>query len=237
MLDIKIQSFNGIGDLLFVTPTLRRLKETNPCHITVNTNYPDLLKFNPFVDVVGNDRVGVRLSYPDPIHCKEPTCHHIESDWRIIIEAVGIETEVPVLCPEIYLPLPERGNEIGVQAMHKGQWHGKKVWPYFNLLPYSQIPKVKSIIELVELIASYKLVVCAEGGISHIAKAVGTPAVVIYGGWCSPEWNGYPDQMNIINKVDCSYCYNSYPCKKDYKCLKEISVKSVIENVKTLIGA
>jgi len=232
---IVIQSFNGIGDLLFVTPTLRRLKEANPSiHITVNTNYPDLLKFNPFVDVVGSDRVGGKLSYPDPIHCKEPTCHHIMSDWKIITNAINFKMKPPKFFPEIYLPLPCRGDNIGIQVLHKRQWGGKKVWPYFKELAelYSPIPHVNSIIELVEFIASCKLVVCAEGGISHIAKAVGTHAIVIYGGWCNPEWNGYVDQINVVNKVDCSYCYNSHLCKEDHKCLKEISVKSVKEIVR-----
>jgi len=215
------------------------LKETNPnLHITVNTNYPELLNNNPFVNVVGSERVGTKLTYPDPIHCKEPTCHHIISDWKIVTKEYGIRTELPILRPEIYLPAIKCGGEIGVQTIHKGQWGGKKVWPYFHKLAeyYTPIPRVKSIIMLAELIASYRMVVCSEGGISHIAKAVGTPAIVIYGGWASPEWNGYADQVNIICRPSCSYCYNSHKCKEYFKCLTKISVQYVIENVGTLLG-
>ena len=237
---IVIQSFNGIGDLLFVTPTLRCLKEVdNRLEVVVNTNYPALVCDNPFVDSVGSERVGTILGYPDPIHCKEPTCHHIVSDWKIITNSYEIKTAPPKLQPEVFIDLPPRQEHIGVQVSHKGQWHKKKVWPYFDELAkhYTPIPHYDNIGDLVAYIASCKLVVCAEGGISHIAKAVGTPAVVIYGGFANPEWNGYADQFNIMCRPECSYCYNSYPCKGDYKCLAGISVKSVIENVKILIGA
>jgi len=236
---ITIQSFNGIGDLLFVTPTLRCLKEADRnLEIVVNTNYPALVRGNPFVDGIGSVREGTKLSYPDPIHCKEPICHHIISDWKIIIHEYDISTIVPSLQPEIFMERVKREERIGVQVLHKGQWHKKKVWPYFEELAkdYTPIPHCKDILELVTFIASCKLVVCAEGGISHIAKAAGTPAIVIYGGWANPEWNGYADQVNIVSRPECSYCYNSYLCKGEYRCLTGISVEYVKETARILIG-
>ena len=230
MLEITIQSFNGIGDLLFVTPTLRQIKKFYPdCRITVNTNYPELLENNPYIDFVGRERKGIVLAYPDPIHGKEPTCHHIISDWKIVCNAYDLMTNEPELKPEIYLKFDNEREDVGVQVIHKGQWHWKKVWPYFNQLAtyYKPIPRASSVVQLAKEIAGYKMVVCGEGGIAQIAKAVGTPAVVIYGGWSSPEWNGYSDQMNVCNKVDCSYCYNSYPCRREYKCLNQITLAHI----------
>jgi hypothetical protein len=239
---IVIKSFNGIGDLLFATPTIKRIREADPhTKIIVNTNYPGLLKGNPNVDIIGNDRnEGVFLGYDDPIHQKWPTSHHIIKDWEIITSHYGIETEKPELKPEIYLDLPnpisylerEQGP-IGVQVIHKGHWHAKKVWPKFGHLSqfpgFVPIPKVPSIEDLVYFISSCKGVVCAEGGISHIAKAVGTPAIVIYGGFAKPEWNGYPDQINVTNDKWCSYCYNPKPCENDIErlCMKQITLEQV----------
>lgn len=128
----------------------------------------------------------------------------------------------------------ERTDTIGVQTMHKGHWHAKKVWPYFDILAratgFEPIPKTESITALVHKIASYRAVVCAEGGISHIAKAVGTKAIVVYGGFADPAWNGYPDQVNIVNKKSCSYCYNPDPCTNsiDRRCMRDISVSRVL---------
>jgi len=244
-MDVVIKSFNGIGDLLFVTPTLQRIKEAYPkAKVIVNTNYPQLLDGNPFVDVVGTRKEGVFLGYPDPIHAKWPEKHHIVSDWEIVSKAYGLELEPPELKPQIYLKgLPERRSDVvGVQVIHKGHWHAKKVWPKFHELVRTDpdylrpIPKVRTVVDLVRLIAGYKAVVCAEGGISHIAKAVGTPAIVIYGGFAKPEWNGYEDQINVCNEKWCSYCYDPRPCRNDIEklCMKEITVEQVLRLVEGL---
>jgi len=240
-MEITIKSFNGIGDLLFVTPTLKVIKEAYPdCHITVNTNYPDLLEDNPNVDVIGSENVGTFLGYDDPIHQKWPTAHHILKDWHIICEEYGLHTDKPALQPELYLNfmtaldvLEKHRSPIGVQIIHKGHWHAKKIWPKFDYLSrlpkFVPIPKVPSIKDLIYFIACCKAVVCAEGGISHIAKAVGTPAIVIYGGFAKPEWNGYEDQINVCNEKWCSYCYNPKPCENEIEriCMKEISIEHV----------
>ena len=114
--EIKIHSFNGIGDLLFVTPTLRVIKEAYPDSvITVNTNYPDLLINNPFVDNINAGEGGVFLGYPDPIHQIWPVQHHIISDWKIVCRTYELDTEQPELRPELYLPVPGRNNDdVGV---------------------------------------------------------------------------------------------------------------------------
>ena len=237
--DIIIRSFNGIGDLLFVTPTLRVIKEAYPDSvITINTNYPELVSDNPFVDKVNTGTDGVFLGYPDPIHQIWPTEHHIISDWKIICNAYGLDTERPELEPEIYEAVPGRNENVMVQVIHKGHWHAKKVWPKFKELStfpgFSAIPKVNNVLSLVEYIGSCRAVVCSEGGISHIARAVGTPAIVIYGGFAHPDWNGYKEQINICNEKWCSYCYNPKPCENKIEriCMKEITLEQVIHSVK-----
>lgn len=225
---ISIKSFNGIGDLLFATPSLRVIKIAYPdIKITFNTNHPSLLQNNPYVDQIGSKNEGIFLGYDDPIHCKHPDRHHIHADWRIICSAYNLETPPPKLKPEIYFNYNSVNRVgVGVQTMHKGHWHRKKVWPWFDALPelypkicYDEvkpIPKVANVVDLVKHIASLKLVVCAEGGISHIAKAVDTPAIVIYGGFARPEWNGYEDQVNLCNYPSCGPCYHPRPCEGSF---------------------
>jgi hypothetical protein len=173
------------------------------------------------------DADGVFLSYPDPKHRIIPTEHHIISDWRILCKHYGLTTATPALQPEIHFSLPPRGADIRVQTSQKDNWHGKKSWPYFEMFAaeYSlRTIRLKPIQEFVRLIAGARAVVCIEGGVSHVAKAVGTPAVVIFGGFASPRWSGYEDQVNITNKKECSYCYNPDPCVNsvDRACMKEI---------------
>ncbi len=249
---IIIKSFNGIGDLLFVTPTLKKIKEVYPERkIIVNTNCPELIQDNPYVDEINNLNNGVFLGYPDPIHAKNPTMHHIQSDYLIVKKFYNL-TRLPdylnedEIKPEIYCREKiGKINKIGVQVYHKGHWHKKKVWPYFDELIrtnqdlFEPIPACKNKKELVNKVAGYKAVVCAEGGISHIAKAVGIHAFVIYGGFANPEWNGYKDHNNICNVLPCSYCYNPFSCLSiknkpfvERQCMKSISVEEVLGQIK-----
>ena len=259
MKNIAIKSYNGIGDLLFVTPTLRMIKQQHPNYtIIVRTNRPELLAWNPYVDVVNDfrpakthrtDEEGVFLGYPDPIHAKNPTQHHIISDWKIVTGHFEIETPAPPLWPELHFvngTLDRR--EIGVQVLHKRHWNQKKVWPHFEALAvmdgFESIPKIvdhlkgPAVKALAEQIAGYKVVVCAEGGISHIAKAVGTPAVVIMGGFHRPEWAGYEDHVNLVDRdVWCrDICYNPHPCHHEVEraCMYGISLDEVWEAARRL---
>jgi hypothetical protein len=116
-------------------------------------------------------------------------------------------------------------------------FHSKRVWPYlweFCLqYGYDPIPQQSSLKDLVTVIAESRLVVCIDSGIQHIAKAVGTPCVVIYGGFSNPAWNGYESNINIVNFKKCSPCYNRRPCANTYQreCLREIGPEHVQQAV------
>lgn len=233
-----------------MTPSFRVIKEAYPeAQITVNTHRPALLKHNPFVDHVGSEDTGLPVRYMDPFHCKGPemwpTKHHILTDWEIITEHYGLKTPEPRLCPELFClegkPTERRG--IGVQIDHKPHWHHKRVWPFFEELAQQEpfagqefrpIYYLGSVLELIAFIAGLRLVVCAEGGIQHIAAAVGTPAVVIFGGFSSPEWNGYPFNRNLVNLKECAYCYTPFPCeaKVERECMREITVTMVMDAIR-----
>ena len=255
MRQIDIKSYNGIGDLLFVTPTLRWLKTWYKCQVRVMTNRPELLEGNPFVDEVANSRArqthrtdeeGLFLGYPDPIHAKNPTKHHILSDFDLICGVFGVAQVFPwpELKPEIYalpqIPTDQRNGKVGVQMIHKGHWHQKKIWPFYEDLvamcpeKFEPIPKVNGVLDLVRAISQYEAVVCAEGGISHIARAMDTPALVIMGGFHRPEWAGYEEHTNLVDEeIWCrDECYNPGPCKSkviERECLRQWSAEDVLE--------
>ena len=241
MKEIVIQSFNGIGDLLMVTPTLKVIKEKygDEISITVNTNYPELLFRNPYVDYIGRERQGVFLGYPDPIHLKQPTQHHIYTDWEIVCNHYGITTERPELRPQLFLTPLKKIQHVGgvaIQNIFTNKYGRKKIWPYAAhlsiLTGWPYIPKFKDLSELRSFIFGKDLIICVEGGIHHLAAALGTPAVVIYGGFIKPEWTGYSYQANIVNRLDCSdACYNHHSCKnkEKHKCWKDITVNNVID--------
>lgn len=58
-----------------------------------------------------------------------------------------------------------------------------------------------------------KLYVGPEGGLHHAAAALGIPAIVIFGGFISPEQTGYAGHRNLFTggkpcgmRVDCAHC-------------------------------
>ena len=233
---IIIKSFNGIGDLLFLTPTLRVIKKAYPdSKIVVNTNRPSLLKNNPFVDVIGSKNEGIFLGYTAPDTGRLPNQHHILEDWKIVCKAYDLKTERPLLVPELYTgQISIKKDIIGVQVLHKRNYHSKRVWPHFEALAnqkgFEAIPEITTgdkMLGIVKAVSEYKNVVCAEGGISHIRAALGLPAVVLFGGFSDPNWTGYDFHKNITSDVDCKHCYNLSPCKKSFICWDEFSLDSI----------
>jgi ADP-heptose:LPS heptosyltransferase len=68
----------------------------------------------------------------------------------------------------------------------------------------------------------------------HLARAVDTRSVIIYGGREKAWQSGYPCNENIETNPDCSPCWQNNHCDYDRTCLKEISVKDVLEAVERI---
>lgn len=207
----------------------------------MHTCHGELLRGNPYVDIVTPHVMGLLLSYPDPAHAVHPTQHNILSDWQIICREYGLETERPALQPEIYLTLPDRCDHVLVQIHHNRNFHSKRVWPYFSEFcdryGYTPLEIHRTLTGLVRAVAEARVVVCADSGVQHIARAVGTPAVVVYGGFSQPEWNGYAKHVNITRELKCSPCYNRRLCvaNPERACLRDIGLDEVQAAVESLL--
>jgi hypothetical protein len=81
--------------------------------------------------------------------------------------------------------------------------------------------------ELVAAIAAADLIIALDTGPMHIAAAVGTPAVVIYGGYIDPVCTGYPGNINLYSAVECAPCWLREPCPYGKKCLHMITPAQV----------
>lgn len=142
-----------------------------------------------------------------------------------------------VVIPEHFLGIPKRRRIIFVEPGFKGTNSAdNKDWGWSNWVELSeklhsagfalvQVPMAgresllravpmygQSLHELAFWVRRSRLVVTTEGGVHHMAAAVGTPAVVIWGGYTSPEFLGYPDHFNIFDEHDQSPCGRSSSC-------------------------
>jgi ADP-heptose:LPS heptosyltransferase len=90
-----------------------------------------------------------------------------------------------------------------------------------------------SLSQLARVISEAALVVGTDSGPGHIAGAVGTPLVAVFGptnfNQCAPVTKR---GCIVYNPVLCGPCYwsnNYYRCPNDYICMNKIGVESVIE--------
>lgn len=88
--------------------------------------------------------------------------------------------------------------------------------------------------ETVALIKKFKVLVCGNTGIMHIATAVGTPVVALHGPTNAQKWGPWGDN-NIVLKAKsacspCLYLGFEYGCK-DYSCMSTIEVEEVLNAV------
>jgi ADP-heptose:LPS heptosyltransferase len=104
-------------------------------------------------------------------------------------------------------------------------------YPYFNGLRLSQI---------MSLIPKMSVVITPDTGLLHMAGAVGTPVVALFGPTDHKMRMGtyIGSAVESRNMVDCAPCWYAYPCldspdsNEHYKCMKKISEASVIEEVR-----
>ena len=84
-----------------------------------------------------------------------------------------------------------------------------------------------SLDELAAAVAAADMYIGPISGPMHIAAAVGTPAVVIVGGYEHPRGIEYKGQTYFYTPVPCAPCWLREPCPFDRKCLAAISPATV----------
>jgi hypothetical protein len=85
-------------------------------------------------------------------------------------------------------------------------------------------------------LVSCRAVICQEGYLMHAATAVGTPAVVIFGGFISPMESGYDVNENLFTKLSCSPCWLRSNCPYDKECMRRISTEDVLTALEKLLA-
>ena len=83
------------------------------------------------------------------------------------------------------------------------------------------------------IIASVALVLCPEGGIHHLAGAMGTPALVYCGGFISPETISYSGQMYIYAGGEACGVWNNCAHCDEFR--REVTPKEVASQALTML--
>lgn len=78
------------------------------------------------------------------------------------------------------------------------------------------------------ILAGAQLFVGMVGFLMHLATAVGTRSVVIFGGREHPTQSGYPENINLFTELPCAPCWLWNTCPYNRECMRRITADDVI---------
>jgi ADP-heptose:LPS heptosyltransferase len=105
--------------------------------------------------------------------------------------------------------------------------------------PYIDLSGKTTVSQLASLIKRCCLFISNDSGPVHIASSLGTSVIAIFGraqaGLSPVRWGPTSKNSAILHKdVGCKDCA-AHNCKKDFMCLKAISVDEVMQEVKSFL--
>lgn len=93
-----------------------------------------------------------------------------------------------------------------------------------------------SLRDVMGVLSNARLFVGLEGFLMHLARAVETMAVIIYGGYLHPSQSGYAENVNLFSALPCSPCGYPNHCEFDRECMRRITPELVAEAVHTALA-
>jgi len=77
--------------------------------------------------------------------------------------------------------------------------------------------------------------VTQEGGLMHLATAVASPVIAVYGGSLLPSQTGYERNINLWGRPECSPCFGTGENCMHLKCMVNITPRRVVEAVAAML--
>ena len=131
------------------------------------------------------------------------------ANWNTVAEEIGrLGTAIEI------------GGEVGDRA---------------NANSYLDLRATTSVDQLAALISVADLYIGPVSGPLHIAAAVATPAVVVYGGYEHPIGQQGYKQINLYSALPCAPCWRTSECPYSRKCLSMIEPSQVLQAARQLL--
>lgn len=93
-----------------------------------------------------------------------------------------------------------------------------------------------TIREAAAILAGSRLYIGLVGFLMHLARAVGTRSVIVYGGREHPSQSGYRANTNLFTTLPCSPCWYWNHCPHDRECMRRITAGDVIAAARSMLG-
>jgi hypothetical protein len=133
---------------------------------------------------------------------------------------------------------------IKSNAPSNKQWWGwgemvaqRRDVPWLQIGPVKTMAGIRhlhtpSFAHAMAVLSAASAAVLPEGGLHHAAAAVGLPAVVLFGGFISPDITGYDSHINIFTGA--TACGNRRPCQHCVDAMQDIKPAQVIAALDTI---
>lgn len=100
-----------------------------------------------------------------------------------------------------------------------------------NTIDFTEKP---SISRTAGILKEAEFFIGQEGFLMHLARAVETRSVIIFGGRVKSWQTGYSCNENLESEVKCSPCWQNNNCDYDRMCISDISVDQVLAGIKRI---
>ncbi len=138
-----------------------------------------------------------------------------------------------------------RGQDFERDSASRGRDRRREEREYGNFLQKEtgarslNLTGILSLKELAAFLKNCAALVSNDSGPVHIAAAVGTPTLTIFGrnqaGLSARRWKALGEGHRVIQKdVGCVVCL-AHECTIGFECLKAVEVDEVFENLKNLL--
>jgi len=155
-------------------------------------------------------------------------------DRQIAIHSTALSAGMPIGNKEWY---PERFQRV-IDAMS-----GEATFVQLGL---ATDPPLHDVVDLrgkttlrqaAAAVANSRAFVGLAGFLMHLAKAVGTKSVIVYGGREHPSQTGYADNVNLYTAMPCAPCWFWNRCDYGRECMDRIAADDVVAAVRTVLGS
>jgi ADP-heptose:LPS heptosyltransferase len=252
---------NGLGDNLLLTAILPEIRKRMPDHkIVVETPWKELFANNPHADWVTDKHVKTTRRHIKPVYRVEKRGDRPFIAQMLAYVGPGSVGSPHIYLTEDEIERARAGHPgryvticptgKSVFSANRREWGLDRFQELRNLLSEYRFIQVGlardplldnvedarglSVRESAAIIHNARFFLGLEGGFMHVARAVDTRSVIVFGGYILPEVSGYRENVNISGEVDCSPCYNSHvartPCDS-MKCMKAIDPKMVYDRI------
>jgi heptosyltransferase-2 len=94
------------------------------------------------------------------------------------------------------------------------------------------------LVESMALIAKMTLMVGVDSGTLHMASAVGTPVIALFGPMNPEKWRPLGEKTTVVTLgLECQPCNLKTPCLHEFACMTQLSVDQVMQAVRQQAAA